>query len=67
MYGFKQVNANEHSFARFLRAQKATDNWQSQDDSNVWFNPAGESVAIILYDKMEFANSFWIRESLTFD
>lgn len=64
-HGFKQVQTNEHEFARFLRRHKAIDNCQAMATSNTWYGPDGRAVAVCLYDNAASTNTYHIREDLS--
>lgn len=62
--GFKQMQTNEHEFARFLRKHKAIDNWHSKGSANYWVDPSGHIIALCLYDNAATTNTYWVRDSL---
>lgn len=61
--GFLKVDMGEHEFARFLRRNKAVDNWYAQGKSNVWVGPDGQAVAVCIYEG-GLEHSYWVKESL---
>jgi hypothetical protein len=65
IHGFTQITIGEHEFARFLRREKAIDNWYSVGNAVNWYGPDGVVVAQCQYDNAAPSCTYWVREDLT--
>jgi hypothetical protein len=50
MYGFKEVQTNDHALAAYLRRMGAIDTWQRISNANMWRDNTGRCVAVCMYE-----------------
>ena len=61
---FKQIEITEYEFSRLLTRLKAINNWKTIEDSNVWYGPDGQAVAMCIYDNSLMTVKYHIRKTI---
>lgn len=63
-FGFRNVGSkSDHDVARFLRGQKAVNNFQSVGNATMWIAPDGGTVLVAFYKGLDV--TYWVRNDLS--